>query len=156
MSPLKLNRTAACFFWIAAATTVACVAVILMGNTKLIWPFERKDFPLSWALAGLAALAFLATELSHSLHRGHEAEDQGSQSGLPIDKNNDGKVSKQEFLSYMEAEFDRLDKDKRGELDAEKLRVGKLALGRLTPELHDEAPPPGDRSDAERLRSGSR
>jgi hypothetical protein len=32
----------------------------------------------------------------------------------------------------MEAEFDRLDKDKRGELDAEKLRIGKLARGRLT------------------------
>lgn len=156
MSPVKLNRTAVGFFWIAAAATVACVAVILLGNTKWVWPFERRDFPLSWALAGVAALAFLLTELCHSLYRRHEAKDQGSQPALPIDKINDGKVSKQEFMSHMEAEFDRLDKEKRGELDADKLRLAKLTHGRRTPELRDEAPPQGDRSGAEKTTSGSR
>jgi hypothetical protein len=32
-----------------------------------------------------------------------------------METDNDGKVSKQEFMSFMEAEFDRLDKKKEGE-----------------------------------------
>jgi uncharacterized protein YneF (UPF0154 family) len=36
---------------------------------------------------------------------------------LLMDTDNDGKVSKQEFMRFMEAEFDRLDKKKEGKLD---------------------------------------
>ncbi|MGD0906358.1 MAG: hypothetical protein ABSA96_02170 [Candidatus Acidiferrales bacterium] len=39
-----------------------------------------------------------------------------------LDKNADGRVSKQEFLKFMEAEFDRVDTDKDGALDAEELK----------------------------------
>jgi hypothetical protein len=38
-----------------------------------------------------------------------------------MDTNKNGKVSKQEFMKFMEAEFDRLDKDKSGELDPKEL-----------------------------------
>ncbi len=38
-----------------------------------------------------------------------------------MDKDKNGKVSKQEFMAFMEAEFDRLDKDKSGELDLKEL-----------------------------------
>jgi hypothetical protein len=40
---------------------------------------------------------------------------------LLMDKDKNGKVSKQEFMSFMEAEFDRLDQDKSGELDVKEL-----------------------------------
>lgn len=41
---------------------------------------------------------------------------------LPLmETDNDGKVSKQEFMRFMEAEFDRLDKKKEGKLDAREL-----------------------------------
>jgi Ca2+-binding EF-hand superfamily protein len=40
---------------------------------------------------------------------------------LLMDKDQNGKVSRQEFLSFMDAEFDRLDKDKSGELDVSEL-----------------------------------
>jgi hypothetical protein len=41
---------------------------------------------------------------------------------LPLmDQENDGKVSKQDFMNFMEAEFDRLDKKKEGKLDVKKL-----------------------------------
>jgi hypothetical protein len=41
---------------------------------------------------------------------------------LPLmDQDNDGKVSKQDFMSFMEAEFDRLDNKKEGKLDVKKL-----------------------------------
>ena len=39
-----------------------------------------------------------------------------------VDKNGDGKISKEEFLKFMDAEFDRLDTDKDGELDADELK----------------------------------
>ena len=40
---------------------------------------------------------------------------------LFMDTDNDGKVSRQEFMSFMEAEFDRLDKKKEGKLDVKEL-----------------------------------
>jgi EF hand len=40
---------------------------------------------------------------------------------LMMDTDKSGKVSKKEFLEFMSAEFDRLDKDKSGELDVKEL-----------------------------------
>ena len=40
---------------------------------------------------------------------------------LLIDTEKKGKISKQEWMRFMEAEFDRLDKAKNGELDVEEL-----------------------------------
>jgi EF hand len=40
---------------------------------------------------------------------------------LLMDKNKDGKVSREEFMNYMQAEFDRLDRLKDGQLDATEL-----------------------------------
>jgi hypothetical protein len=41
---------------------------------------------------------------------------------LPLmDQDKEGKVSKQDFMKFMEAEFDRLDKKKEGKLDVKKL-----------------------------------
>jgi hypothetical protein len=56
--------------------------------------------------------------------KGHLAvsESQDERALSLLDKNGDGKVSKQEFLKFMDAEFDRLDTDKDGELDADELK----------------------------------
>ena len=43
---------------------------------------------------------------------------------METDKN--GRISKQEFMQFMEAEFDRLDKNKNGELDAKELAKSTL------------------------------
>ena len=40
---------------------------------------------------------------------------------LLMETDNEGKVSKQEFMSFMEAEFNRLDKNKDGKLDVKEL-----------------------------------
>jgi EF hand len=40
---------------------------------------------------------------------------------LLMETDSDGKVSKQEFMRFMEAEFDRLDKKKEGKLDVKEL-----------------------------------
>ena len=45
---------------------------------------------------------------------------------LLMDTDKNGKVSKQEFMKFMEEEFDRLDKDKSGELDPKELSQSRL------------------------------
>ena len=40
-----------------------------------------------------------------------------------------GEISKQEWMKFMEAEFDRLDKDKTGELTPKELEVSKIRAG---------------------------
>ena len=53
------------FFWLGIAMTLACLALIVAGNTELLYRFEHTRFPLSWAFAGIAVLAFIATEFCH-------------------------------------------------------------------------------------------
>ena len=43
-----------------------------------------------------------------------------------MDTDKNGKISKQEYMNFMSAEFDRLDKDKSGELDAKELAQSQL------------------------------
>ena len=49
---------------------------------------------------------------------------------LLMDRDQSGKVSRQEFMSFMEEEFERLDINKDGELD-----VQELTQSRLTPHV---------------------
>jgi hypothetical protein len=55
-------------------------------------------------------------------------EDEAKKLLLLIDTDKTGKISKQEWMKFMEAEFDRLDKDKTGELDAKELAQSKLRV----------------------------
>ena len=45
---------------------------------------------------------------------------------LLMDTDKNGKISKQEWMNFMSAEFDRLDKDKNGELKTKELAESKL------------------------------
>lgn len=47
---------------------------------------------------------------------------------LVMDTDKNGKVSKQAWMKFMEAEFDRLDQDKKGELDPRKLQRSSLSV----------------------------
>ena len=60
-------------------------------------------------------------------------ENDGKQLLLLMDTVNNGKVSKQEYMNFMAAEFDRLDKDKSGELDPKELTQSQL---RVKPSLY--------------------
>ena len=55
------------FYWIGVALALACVAVVVAGHMERFSVLERIDFPLSWAFAGIAGVAFLAAELCHSM-----------------------------------------------------------------------------------------
>jgi hypothetical protein len=47
---------------------------------------------------------------------------------LLMDKDENGMVSKEEFMAFMEAEFDRMDKDKSGQLDVQELTQAKIRV----------------------------
>jgi hypothetical protein len=53
-------------------------------------------------------------------------EDEAKQLLLLVDTDRRGRVSKQEWMKFMEAEFDRLDKAKTGYLDVKELMQSKL------------------------------
>jgi hypothetical protein len=75
------------FYWIGIVMTPASWVLILAGNTETIWQFEHVGFPLSWAFAGAAMLAFLAAEFCHCVFSlGGEAENvlRNSQAGPPV------------------------------------------------------------------------
>ena len=48
---------------------------------------------------------------------------------MPVDRR--GMVSRQEYMRFMEAEFNRLDQEKRGELDARRLAQSNLSASRF-------------------------
>jgi Ca2+-binding EF-hand superfamily protein len=58
------------------------------------------------------------------------AEDEVKQILLLMDTDKNGKISKKEFMDFMSAEFDRLDKDKSGELDQKELAQSQIRPGR--------------------------
>lgn len=68
----------AAFYWIGVALAVACVAVVVAGHTERFSLLERIGFPLSWAFAGIAGVAFLAAELCHSIASRPRTEKQTS------------------------------------------------------------------------------
>ena len=67
------------FYWIGVALAVACFAVVVAGHTERFSLLERIDFPLSWAFAGMAGIAFLAAELCNSIASRPPAEKRTSE-----------------------------------------------------------------------------
>ena len=47
---------------------------------------------------------------------------------LLMDTDKNGKIAKQEWMEFMEAEFDTLDKDKKGELDRKELLQSTVSV----------------------------
>jgi Ca2+-binding EF-hand superfamily protein len=56
------------------------------------------------------------------------AEEHARELLLLMDTDKNGKISKQEWMKFMEAEFDRLDKDKTGQIDAKELEKSSLRV----------------------------
>jgi Ca2+-binding EF-hand superfamily protein len=51
---------------------------------------------------------------------------------LLMDTDKNGKISKQEYMAFMAAEFDRLDVDENGELDAKELTKSSLRVSHFS------------------------
>jgi len=50
-----------------------------------------------------------------------------------MDTDKNGKISKQEWMKFMDMEFDTLDKDKKGELDQNELLRSTVTVKRARP-----------------------
>ena len=57
-------------------------------------------------------------------------EDEVKQLLLLMDADKNGRISKKEFMDFMQAEFDRLDTDKSGELDVKELTQSQVRASR--------------------------
>src|ERR1035438_9207433 len=79
----------------------------------------------TWAMLG-TAVAQTKAAVPKPQDRLALAEGEVKQLLLLMDTNKNGKISKQEWMKFMEAEFERLDKDKRGVLDVNELAQSKL------------------------------
>lgn len=64
----------------------------------------------------------------HSVNKLAIAESTVQQLLLLMDANKNGKITKQDFMRFMEAEFDRLDKNKLSELDVKELAQSQLRV----------------------------
>jgi Ca2+-binding EF-hand superfamily protein len=83
----------------------------------------------SWAMLGTAVAQRQAVpKPQDKLALG---ENEVKQLLLLMDTDQSGKISKQESMKFMEAEFDRLDKDKKGQLDVKELTQSKLRVSHL-------------------------
>lgn len=71
-----------CFYWLAVAATLAAVSLVLLGNTKLVYPFEHTNFPLAWKFAGVAVLAYLAREIFSPAFQARRDEERASRNLL--------------------------------------------------------------------------
>jgi len=83
-----------------------------------------------WAMLGTAVAQRAATPKPQDKLVLGEAEVE--QLLLLMDTDKNGKISKQEWMEFMEAEFDRLDKNKSGELDVKDLTQSKLRVSHFT------------------------
>jgi Ca2+-binding EF-hand superfamily protein len=61
------------------------------------------------------------------------AEENVKQLLLLMDSDKNGKISKQEWMKFMEAQFDTLDKDQKGQLDRVELLQSTVAVKHVRP-----------------------
>jgi EF hand len=101
-----------------------------------------KRSSVVWIIALLAMLALASATLRRGVAQKAAVpkpqdklvigEEEVRQLLLLIDTDKSGKISKQEWMRFMEAEFDRLDKSKSGKLDVNELTQSRLRVSHFT------------------------
>lgn len=98
----------------------------MLKRTSVLW------VTVLMAAVLIAIAAMLGTALAqqasapNSQDKLAKGEPEVKQLLLLMDTDKNGKISKQEWMKFMEAEFDRLDKDKSGELDVKELTQSRI------------------------------
>ena len=97
----------------------------MLTRTNIVRVIVAIVVPVAaWAMLGTAIAQKAATpKPQDKLALG---EDEVKQLLLLIDTDQNGKISKREWMKFMEAEFDRLDKGKTGQLDVKELTPSEL------------------------------
>jgi hypothetical protein len=99
----------------------------MLTRTNILWVIVTiAVLVASWAMLGTAVAQRQAVpKPQDKLALG---ENEVKQLLLLMDTDQSGKISKQEWMNFMESEFDRLDKDKKGQLDVKELTQSKLRV----------------------------
>src|SRR5580658_4237950 len=98
----------------------------MLGRTNFIWILALLAVLFAaGAMLGTATAQKATQKPASKLALG---EDQVKQLLLLMDTDKNGKISKQEYMTFMEAEFDRLDTEKNGQLDAKELAYSDLRV----------------------------
>jgi Ca2+-binding EF-hand superfamily protein len=93
-----------------------------------------------WIVVVIAVLVVTGTKLGNAAQKASVpkpqdklliAEDEVKRLLPLMDTDKSGMVSRQEFMRFMEAEFERLDKNKKGELNVKELTQSTLTANRL-------------------------
>jgi Ca2+-binding EF-hand superfamily protein len=95
----------------------------------------RKSVRVACAVVVLiAAGTVLAQKVDKSVNEKERrillGQDEVKELLLLMDTDKSGKISRQEFMNFMAAEFDRLDTDKSGELDPKELTRSQVRASR--------------------------
>ena len=98
---------------------------------------SKKTWALVVTLLMLASLGLFGTAAAQkaSVPRPQDklamGEDQVRQLLALMDADKNGKVSKEKYMRFMEAEFERLDNEKKGELDVKELTKSTTTASRF-------------------------
>jgi hypothetical protein len=98
---------------------------------------SKKTWALVVTLVMLAGLGLFGTAAAQkaSVPRPQDklamGEDQVRQLLALMDADKNGKVSKEKYMRFMEAEFERLDREKKGELDVKELTKSTTTASRF-------------------------
>jgi hypothetical protein len=99
----------------------------MLRRTNAVWLMVAVSvLVVIWSVLGIAVAQRAATPKDQDKLALGEPEVR--QLLLLMDTDKNGKISKHEWMQFMEAEFDRLDKDKQGQLDAKELTQSKVRV----------------------------
>jgi hypothetical protein len=103
----------------------------MLKRTKTVWVVVVIAIcATTWGMVGTAVAQKAAVPKPQDKFA--IGEDEAKQLLLLIDTDKNGRISKQEWIKFMEAEFDRLDKAKTGYLDVKELMQSKLRVSHFS------------------------
>jgi len=85
-------------------------------------PMRRRNFCIALLLVTTLGVGFAQRDVPKQPDKNVMAVENVKQLLLVIDTNNKDKISKQQWMAFMGAQFDRLDVEKKGELDQTAIR----------------------------------
>jgi len=83
---------------------------------------RRRNLPIALLLVTTLGVGFAQKDVRRQPDRNVMASENVKQLLLVMDSDKRGKISKHQWMAFMEAEFDRLDVEKKGELDQTAIR----------------------------------
>ena len=107
------------------------MGLILSSRTNVVWIILLVAM-LTMTAAILRSGVVQKAAAPKPLDKLALGEEEVQQLLLLIDTEKKGKISKQEWMNFMEAEFDRLDKRKNGQLDVKELTQSRLRVSHFT------------------------